>query len=277
MTSVFAHAYFRRLAIASCSLAIAACGSTPARNADGTETEAEGATDTKSAFKSVGADIGCGIASIMNKDCAKGARTGAKVADKVISWVFRSLKIADGKTVNKEYEAKKVTVSKTEVRPMSFTTKVESVDVAPAPATVVPAETKEKETVQPPSAKPAGSVSEVKITSNTDLVGYGDKVPVVTQKYALYDEKNKLVSTQTEKVAAVDGAGRYETEAKVKIPKVKGKGAKQYRVETTLIVNGKEYKKNTYDVAAIDDGQIHFVSISPTGPSFAAQSANEAG
>lgn len=241
----------RLLAIACSALLLISCGGTPTKTADGEEIEGSGAEDTKGAFKSIGADIGCGIASILNKDCAKGAKAGARVADKMISWVFRSLKIADGKTVNKEYEAKKASVSKTEVQPMAFTTKVETTDsVAPTAA---------PDSKQPtPGSKPAAAVatSEVKVTSSTDLVGYGDKVPFVTQKYALYDEKNKLVSTQTEKLAAVDGAGRYETEAKIKIPKTKGKSGKQYRVETTLTVNGKEYKKNSYDVALLDNGQI---------------------
>ncbi len=263
-------ASFLRLATISCaSLLLISCGGSPAKSADGTTEEDTG--DTKSAFKSVGADIGCGIASILNKDCAKGARAGAKVADKVISWVFRSLKIADGKTVNKEYEAKKVTVAKDDIQPMSFTSKVETADSAPPPATPATSATTEKageSKEQAPASKPVAPIatSEVKITSNTDLVGYGDKVPVVTQKYALYDEKNKLVSTQTEKLAAVDGAGRYETEAKVKIPKTaKGKGAKQYRVETTLMVNGKEYKKNSYNVAMFDDGglKLAFATLQP--------------
>jgi hypothetical protein len=259
--------FLRLAAISSASLLLISCGGTPAKNADGTPAEDTG--DTKTAFKSVGADIGCGIASILNKDCAKGARTGAKVADKVISWVFRSLKIADGKTVNKEYEAKKATVSKTDIQPMSFTSKVETTDSAPpppvAPAGSTTTETASEHKEQAPASKPVAT-SEVKITSNTDLVGYGDKVPVVTQKYALYDEKNKLVSTQTEKLAAVDGAGRYETEAKVKIPKTaKVKGIKQYRVETTLLVNGKEYKKNSYNVAMLDDGELKlaFASSQP--------------
>ena len=253
----------RLLAIACSSLLLLSCGGSPAKTADGEEAEASGSEDTKSAFKSVGADIGCGIASILNKDCAKGAKTGAKVADKMISWVFKSLKIADGKTVNKEYEAKKASVSKTDVQPMAFTTKVETTDSAPPPAAPPSTAASSDSKPQTPASKPAAPVatSEVKVTSSTDLVGYGDKVPVVTQKYALYDEKNKLVSTQTEKVAAVDGAGRYETEAKIKIPKTKGKGGKQYRVETTLMVNGKEYKKNSYDVALLDDGQIRLALI----------------
>lgn len=255
MKSVAHHLNLRRQLALACAFALAACSANPPKTeeASGAEPETTAAEDAKSTLKSIGADIGCGIATIARKDCAKGAAAGSRVADKVLSWVFRSLKIADGKTVNKEYEEKKVPVSKNDVRPMAFTTRVQTTDTPPS-------EAGSKDTAQPITAKPAASTAEVKITSNTDLVGYGDKVPVVTQKYALYDEKNKLVSTQTEKVAAVDGAGRYETEARVKIPKTKGKD-KQYRVETTLMVNGKEYKKNSYDVAVFDDGGIRFAAI----------------
>lgn len=237
----------RLLAISGSAFILLSCAGSPAKTSEGEEAE-----DTKSAFKSAGADIGCGIASILNKDCAKGAMAGAKVADKVISWVFKSLKIADGKTVNKEYETKKILVPKSAIEPMKFTSKVETADAAPAPGGA-PQGSENK--------SPAVASSEVKVTSNTDLVGYGDKVPVVTQKYALYDENNKLISTQTEKVAAVDGAGRYETEARIKIPKNKAKGANQYRVETTLMVNGKEYKKNSYRVALIEDDRIQLAAV----------------
>lgn len=243
----------RQLATACCLVSLASCATPPAQNTEANETEVSSASDTKSTIKSIGADIGCGIASVLNKDCAKGARTGSRVADKVVSWVFRSLKIADAKTVNKEYEAKKAKVSKTNIEPMAFSSKVETSQAAPISAKPGTKANKE-ETGQ--ILKPVAS-NEVKITSNTDLVGYGDKVPVVTQKYALYDEKNKLVSTQTEHLASVDGAGRYETEARVKIPNARnGKGAKSYRVETTLVVDGKEYKKKSYKVALLDSGEI---------------------
>ncbi|MDD2743647.1 MAG: hypothetical protein PHV02_15390 [Rhodocyclaceae bacterium] len=243
----------RQLAAACCLVSLASCSTPPAQNTEGSETEASSASDTKSTIKSIGADIGCGIASVLNKDCAKGARTGSRVADKVVSWVFRSLKIADAKTVNKEYEDKKAKVSKTDIKPMAFSSKVETSLAAPSPAKP------DEEASKGQTGKPASPIAsnEVKITSNTDLVGYGDKVPVVTQKYALYDEKNKLLSTQTEHLASVDGAGRYETEARVKIPQTKkGKGAKSYRVETTLVVDGKEYKKKSYKVALLDSGEI---------------------
>lgn len=224
--------------LSALALALAACASAPSQTAEGSSNESS-AQDTKAALVDVGADIGCGIASMINKDCAKGARVGARVADKVVSWVFRSLKIADGKTVNKEYEDKKVKVAKDDVKPMAFNSNIQQADAA-----------------DPKASRTAAEQTQIKVTSNTDLVGYGDKVPVVTQRYALYDENNKLVSTQTEKLAAVDGAGRYETEATIKVPKAKGK--KKYRVETTLVVDGKDYKKNAYQLSYRGDGAAAF-------------------
>lgn len=239
----------RRGAFASSllALALAGCAGSPAKNADGSDAESS-PQDTKAALVDVGADIGCGIASMINKDCAKGARVGARVADKVVSWVFRSLKIADGKTVNKEYEDRKVKVSKDDVKPMAFTSEIQHADAA-----------------DPKASRTAAEQTQIKVTSNTDLVGYGDKVPTVTQRYALYDEKNKLVSTQTEKLAAVDGAGRYETEATIKVPKAKGN--KKYRVETTLVVDGKDYKKNSYNLSWLDDeaARLAITHIRPAG------------
>lgn len=231
----------RRLAAAALSLSIlAACSSNPPKTGDNPEaapgpTESNSAEDTKNSLKGVGADIGCGIATLIRKDCAKGAEIGARVVDKALSWVFRSIKLLDGKKVNQEYEDKKVAVPKNDIKPMAFDTTVQS------------------------ASEGSAQVQEVKVTSNTDLVGYGDKVPEVSQRYALYDEKNKLVGVRTEKLAAVDGAGRYESEAKIKIPK--GSAKKRYRVETALVVNGKPYKKNSYQVAVGGDGFMTIAHI----------------
>jgi len=200
--------------------------------------ETEGNVDGKSTLADIGADIGCGIATLIRKDCASGAEVGVKVADKIISWVFRSLKIADAKTVNEEYKAREILVSKKEVAAKAFTTNVQ--------------------TVEEPNAGKDGKTKpqtmEVRVTSTSDLVGYGDKIPAVTQTYALYDDKNKLISSKTERVAAVDGAGRYETDAKFKVAKTSAN--KQYRVETSLVVDGKTYKKNSYKVAFDDNSRV---------------------
>lgn len=221
------------------ALALAGCAGSPAKNADGSDAEGS-SQDTKAALVDVGADIGCGIASMINKDCAKGARVGARVADKVVSWVFRSLKIADGKTVNKEYEDRKVKVSKDDVKPMAFTSEIQHADAA-----------------DPKASRTAAEQTQIKVTSNTDLVGYGDKVPVVEQKYAIYDEKNNLVEEKTEKVTAVDGAGRYQTNSKFKLP-ADAKG-KKYTVKTTLVADNKTYKENSYKVTVLD-GQTLMVA-----------------
>jgi len=172
----------------------------------------------------VGAAVGCGIAKAANKDCAAGAAIGA-AAGFMIGWYFESKKVADAQQVNREYERKKVAVPKNEIKPVAFNSTVET------------------------TATPQGE-REVEITSNTDLIGYGDNVPTVEQKYAIYDENNKLLETKTERLAAVDGAGRYQSKSKFKAPK-----GKSYKVETTLVSNGKEVKKNSYKVALLDNAQ----------------------
>ena len=154
------------------------------------------------------------------------------------------LKITDAQDINREYEERNVKVSKTAIVPMDFKSEFQSKEVAD---------------------KSDGKNLEVTITSSTDLVGYGDKVPEVTQRYAVFDEKNKLVSTRTEKLTAVDGAGRYQTTASVQVKKLATK--KKYRVETVLLVNGKTYKKNAYKVALDEAGLPQFAGLPMPGAS----------
>lgn len=183
----------------------------------------------------IGAAAGCGIATATGGKCAQGAVIGA-AAGFLIGWYFESKKIADAQTVNKEYEKKKgYQVPKQDIQPAEFKTEVKP---------------------QPPAAN---GEREVVVTSNTDLVGYGDKVPVVEQKYAIYDEKNQLIESKTEKLAAVDGAGRYQTQSKFKLP-ASAKG-KKYRVETTLASNGKDVKKSAYQVSFLEDGKMLLATL----------------
>jgi hypothetical protein len=170
----------------------------------------------------LGAVAGCALASATGSDCAKGAVVGAAVGF-LVGWYFESKKVADAKQVNTEYQKKKVAIPKKEITPVAFTSNVSQ------PAT------------------DAQGQQEVQISSTTDLIGYGDKVPEVKQRYAIYDENNKLVEEKTEKLTAVDGAGRYQTNSKFKKP-ANAKG-KNYTVKTTLIANNKTYKENSYKVS----------------------------
>ena len=199
---------------------LAACATNP----DGSPT-----LDNKATGALVGAIAGCALASATNNNCATGAVIGA-AAGFLIAWYFESKKLADAKQVNKEYEKKGTAVPKKEIVPVVFESKVKE---APADAS---------------------GQKEVQITSNTDLIGYGDKVPDVQQKYVILDEKNHVVEQKTEKVAAVDGAGRYQTSSKFKLP-AEAKG-KKYTIKTAQIINGKEGKTSTYKVAFNDDGRM---------------------
>lgn len=223
----------RRPVAAAVALAVLAGSSGCATNPDGSfKKSADGSfvIDEKAKGALVGAAAGCALASATGSDCAKGAVVGA-VAGFLIAWYFESKKLASAQVVNKEYAtAKKTLPPKNDVVPASFNTNVSEA---------------------PPDAS---GQKEVQITSNTDMIGYGDKVPDVKQKYAIYDENNKLVEEKTEKLAAVDGAGRYQSNSKFKLP-ASAKG-KTYTVKTALVSNNKTYKESSYKVALADDGRF---------------------
>lgn len=192
-----------------------------ATNPDGTKRMDDRATGAL-----VGAAAGCALASATGHNCLAGAAVGAAVG-LMVGWYFESKKLADASQVNTEYKRKGQAIPQNEVRPAKFETTVK------------------------PGAQEASGEREVQVTSNTDLIGYGDKAPEVTQKYALYDENNKLLEEKSERVAAVDGAGRYQTNSKFKLP-ASAKG-KKYTVKTTLLADNKTYKENTYKVSVLGD------------------------
>jgi hypothetical protein len=217
------------------------------KNADGTFV-----VDDKAKGALIGAAAGCALGSATGAGCAKGAVVGA-VAGFLIGWYFESKKIASAAEVNKQYAAE-AAASKKAPPPKkgAAATPVKSdVVIVPPKNDVVPASFNTKVTTAPPDAS---GQKEVQLTSNTDMIGYGDKVPEVQQKYAIYDENNKLVEEKTEKVAAVDGAGRYQSNSKFKLP-ADAKG-KNYTVKTSLVSNNKTYKENSYKVAFADDGRL---------------------
>lgn len=191
--------------------------------------------DDKATGALIGAAAGCAIGAAAKgaKGCAVGAVVGA-AAGFMVGWYFESKKIADAKQVNAEYERQIKTMGKAKVEPLPKN------DVVPA----------KFDTRVQTAAPDASGQKEIQVTSNTDLVGYGDKVPTVQQKYAIYDEKNKLIEEKTEKLTAVDGAGSYQTSSKFKLP-AEAKG-KNYTVKTTLVSNDKTYKENTYKVTVLD-------------------------
>lgn len=181
----------------------------------------------------IGAATGCAVGGLVKgnaKGCAVGAAVGA-AAGFLVGWYFESKKLADARQVNAEYEKQSKAKGKNKAE-------------APPRKAIVPASF--DSTVHSTPADAAGQ-REVQVTSNTDLIGYGDKVPEVQQKYALYDENDKLVEEKTEKLASVDGAGRYQTQSKFKLP-AEAKG-KQYTVKTSLVANDKTYKENSYKVS----------------------------
>ena len=198
--------------------------------------------DEKATGALIGAAAGCAIGAAAKgaQGCVVGAAVGA-AAGYLVGWYFESKKLADAQQVNNDYERQIKTGGKGKVE-------------RPPKNDVIPAKFETKVNSAPPDNS---GQKEIHVTSNTDLVGYGDKVPVVEQKYAIYDEKNNLVEEKTEKVTAVDGAGRYQTNSKFKLP-AEAKG-KKYTVKTTLVADNKTYKENAYKVTALD-GQTLLVA-----------------
>lgn len=220
----------KRGIVAAATLAVLVSGC--ATNPDGSlKTDKSGnyQMDDKAKSALIGAAAGCGAALAAGKDCATGAVVGA-VAGFLIAWYFESKKVANAQQVNKEYKSKGMKVPKAEVKPVAFNSSIKSA---------------------PPAAS---GEREIQVTANTDLVGYGDKVPELKQQYAIYDEKNDLVETKTEKITSVDGAGRYRTESKFKLPA--SAKDKKYRIETSLLANDKVVKNNKYQISFLDDGRF---------------------
>lgn len=208
-----------------------------ATNPDGSyKTNKDGSyqMDDKAKAALIGAAAGCGIAVAAGKDCVAGAAVGA-LAGFMIGWYFESRKVASAQQVNGEYKSKGMKIPQNEIKPVAFSSKLKSA---------------------PPAAN---GEKEVQVTANTDLVGYGDKVPELKQQYALYDDKNNLVETKSEKIASVDGAGRYQTQSKFKLPAA-AKG-KKYRVETALLADNKVVKNNKYQVSYLDDGRFMVAAL----------------
>jgi hypothetical protein len=233
------HTLIKRPVAMAATLVVLATASGCVTNADGTYAkDAKGnyVMDDKAQAALVGAAVGCAVGSATNSGCAQGAAVGA-VAGFLIGWYFESKKVASAQDVNKQYSSNKKNppAPKDAVVPSAFTTQVA------------------------PSQPDASGQREVKVTSSTDMIGYGDKVPDVQQKYAIYDENNKLVETKTEKLAAVDGAGRYQTSSKFKLP-ASAKG-KNYTVTTALVSNNKTYKENSYKVSLTDDGRTTLLAM----------------
>lgn len=209
-----------------------------ATNPDGTLKKDEKGNyiiDDKAKAALAGAVAGCAVGAAMDAGCAKGAVVGA-VAGFLVGWYFESKKVASAQEVNKQYAANK--------------------KAPPPPKDIVPVAFNAQVSQEKP--EPSGE-REVKVTSSTDMIGYGDKVPEVQQKYTILDEKNNVVESKTEKVAAVDGAGRYQTSSKFKLP-ASAKG-KTYTVNTALVSNGKTFKENTYKVSFGPDNSMILLAL----------------
>lgn len=229
MTSVMRISGFKRnpilLLVFSCLLTTG-CISNPLSQTGSSSGGEKSSTNDTAKNALLGAGAGCALGALTGKGCLQGAVVGAAVTvviSLIAEWYFESKKLADAETVNKQYAKSKIKPPKDEIIPATFTSNTSS-------------------------GKPnAEGQREITITANTDMIGYADNVPEMKQKFALYDENNKLVEEKTEVLTAFDGAGRYQTVSKLKTsPSAKGK---KYTIKTTLISGKKVHKENTIKIA----------------------------
>jgi uncharacterized protein YcfJ len=216
---------YRGRAIAGATAAALSLGACQSPGGNGTDTRITGVA--------VGALTGCLIGKATGGDCATGAVLGG-AAGFLIGWYFESKKVASAAQINNEYQRNGTRIPKQEVVPVAFASDFKQ------------------------NTKTNGE-REVKITSTTDMIGYGDKKPDVKQKYAIYDEKNTLVEEKTERIAAIDGPGRYQTNSSFST----GNEGKRYTVKTTLIADNKAYRERTYKVAFDQEGRMRIAEITP--------------
>jgi hypothetical protein len=177
-------------------------------------------------------DIGTGV---------KAALLGLAGASVFLGWYFTSRKVADARQVNATYE--KMLAGKTNAKG-GVKSKRRTKGLKSVPKNeIVPAFFASKISASKPSKKK----KEIQITTTSDLIGYGDKVPAVSQKYALYDEQNKLVGEHIESLKIVDSAGTYETESKFTPPSESAN--KTFTVVTSLLVDSKAFDENRYKIS----------------------------
>lgn len=155
-----------------------------------------------------------------------------------LGWRFWARKVADGQQVNAAYE--KVMAG----TPAGRKRRPKGLKSVPRNG-IVPASFEPRIARGKPDAKTRER--EIRVSATTDLIGYGNRVPEVRQKYVLFDERNQLVEEVVEKVKVVDGAGTYETEATFNAPAQTLE--KRYTLKTSLLVEGQVAHENRFVIS----------------------------
>ena len=178
----------------------------------------------------IGAVAGCGLAILLKKKCADGALAGGMIGA-AIGWTSTSNKTATAQQVNEQARRAGVMVPVNEVRLRDYALR--------------------------PASSTATSGGEMKVIGDITLIGQSVQRPELVQTMILInpDGSNASDTPQRARVEAVDGAGQYQAINTYKIPKGMPQG--QYRVSSTLTLNGREVQKKMtgFQVAYLDGKQ----------------------
>lgn len=251
--------HFFRLSASFFVLALSACSNAPTnstRPSDGSssvESPRPAVGESRSVVStaqergnSIGSRAGCAVSRALGGECETGASIGSGIGSIVgtvvgtfVGWYFDMRKTREAQSINEEYAQSKTKGTlkppKDAIMPAAFTAEISE------------------------GALDEKGQKEILITANTDLIGYGDRIPEISQRYAIFDEKKKLIEQKTVKLTAINGAGRYQTVSKFKLP-ANAKG-KKFIVKTELVSNGKVYKNKSYKIAASEASNVLILAL----------------
>jgi hypothetical protein len=209
-------------------MTLSGCATPPGGPDATSNTNSAGANAASGAL--VGAVAGCGLALLLNKKCANGALAGGLIGA-AIGWSSTSKKTASAQQVNEQSRRAGIMVPVNEVRVRDYA-------------------------LRPASTAVRGG-SEMKVIGDITLIGQSAQRPELVQTMILInpDGSNASDKPQQARVEAVDGAGQYQAINTYKIPKGMPQG--QYRVSSTLTLNGREVSKKMtgFQVAYLDGKQ----------------------
>lgn len=185
----------------------------------------------------VGAAVGCGLAILMKKKCADGAVVGGALGA-AIAWTSTSNKVASAQQVNDQARRAGVSVPVNEVRVREYSLR--------------------------PTSSTAVTGGEMRVIGDITLIGQSAQRPELVQTMILInpDGTNASDTPQRARVEVVDGAGQYQAINTYKIPSGMPQG--QYRVSSTLTLNGREVSKRMtgFQVAYLDGKQtVKFAAL----------------
>jgi len=210
-------------------MALSGCATPPGGTGSASNSNSPAANAASGAV--VGALAGCGLAVLLKKKCGDGAAIGGALGA-ALAWTSTSSKVASAQQVNEQSRRAGIAIPVNELRLREYA-------LHPISSTAV-------------------SGGEMKVIGDITLIGQSAQRPEVVQTMILInpDGTNASDTPQRARVEMVDGAGQFQAINTYKIPKGMPQG--QYRVSSTLTLNGREVSKRMtgFQVAYLDGKQM---------------------